>query len=256
MDLGLAAQRVLITGALGDFGRAFVHAFRAEGAAVIATGREPPAEAHIRWPELNGCDYFQLRMDQPAEIREVVAASRPDIVIGNAAVTQPASLLEASLDGWNKLLTVNLTGNMVLGQAAARHFLQIGRGAMVFVSSVVAQTPWPKLGAYPASKAGLEMYARNLALEVAGAGIRVNCVAPGVIDAGMARKQMDRDPRRQERALAQIPCGRFGTVEEVAEAVVWIASPRAAYITGERLLVDGGAALGKPLSTPTHATAS
>ncbi len=117
------------------------------------------------------------------------------------------------------------------------------RGRILFTGSWVGEIPWPEIAAYCVSKAGVRMLARAMARELAGAGIRVNVVAPGIVMAGMARRQYETDPGYARRASVVIPLGEFGTVEQVAAATAFLCSADASYMTGSVLLVDGGASL-------------
>ena len=117
------------------------------------------------------------------------------------------------------------------------------RGKIIFTGSWVGEIPWPEISAYSVSKAGVRMLARAMARELAGRGIRVNVVAPGIVMAGMARRQYETDPDYARRASVVIPLGEFGTVEQVAKATAFLCSPDGDYATGSVLLVDGGASL-------------
>ena len=117
------------------------------------------------------------------------------------------------------------------------------RGQVIFTGSWVGEIPWPEISAYSVSKAGVRMLARSMARELAGRGIRVNVVAPGIVMAGMAKRQYEMDPDYARRASVVIPLGEFGTAEQIAKAVGFLCSPDAEYMTGSVLLVDGGASL-------------
>ena len=114
---------------------------------------------------------------------------------------------------------------------------------MIFTGSWVGEIPWPEITAYSVSKAAVRMLARSMARELAQFGIRVNVVAPGIVLAGMAKRQHDSDPNYARRAAAAIPLGDLGTVEQIAEATAFLCSPSSDYMTGAVLLVDGGASL-------------
>jgi NAD(P)-dependent dehydrogenase (short-subunit alcohol dehydrogenase family) len=145
---------------------------------------------------------------------------------------------------WQAQLAVNLTGCFNLGQAAARLMVVRGRpGKVIFTGSWVGEVPWPEIAAYSVSKAGVRMLARSMARELAQFGIRVNVVAPGMVLAGMAKRQYDSDPNYARRASAAVPLGELGTVEQVAQATAFLCSPNSDYMTGAVLLVDGGASL-------------
>lgn len=246
MELGLEGKRVLITGALGGFGRALVRRFQEEGATVLATGRKPTAEveATLREGFSAAPAYWQLDYSSPESIRAVVAETAPDVVIANAGQTSPVPLHETSPEDWERVLAVNLTGNFLLGKEAANAMAERGGGAILFVGSWAQTVPQRNLGAYGASKAGMKMMALCLAKELAHRQVRINVISPGIIDTGMAARQMNLQPERRERASRVALCGRLGTAEEIADACAFLCSERASYIYGADLLIDGGASLG------------
>lgn len=245
MDLQLKEKTVLITGALGGFGRALVAAFQREGAQVVAAGRqalnEVGNEVAAFGPAVRylSCDYTK-----PETITDMVAQARADIVIANAGLTQPHPISETSLEAWRTVVDVNLTGNFLLGQAASRDLAARGGGVILFIGSWVQTVPQPNVGAYGPSKAGMKMMALCLAKEMAPRGVRINVLSPGIIDCGMAARQMALEPSRRSRAAHVSLCGRLGTAEEIADACLFLCSPRAGFIHGADLLIDGGASLG------------
>jgi NAD(P)-dependent dehydrogenase (short-subunit alcohol dehydrogenase family) len=246
MDLELSGKVVLLTGALGGFGRALIRRFQAEGADVVAAGRETAAAAA---PILAGAfahppRYIRLDYSDAATISTVVAAAAPNIVVANAGLTHSHKVSEVPLAEWEKVVAVNLTGNLLLGQAAGRHLVAKGGGVILFVGSWVQSVPKPNVGAYGPSKAAMKMMALCLAKEFAPHGVRVNVISPGIIDSGMAARQMAAEPARREHASRVTLCGRLGTAEEIADACAFLCSPRASFIIGADLVIDGGASLG------------
>jgi len=145
---------------------------------------------------------------------------------------------ELSLESWDRTIAVNLSGAFYVSRAALPLMAAGGGGAIVSITSVAGHRVWPHDVAYGVSKAGLEMLTKTIAVEYAEQGIRANCVAPGVIDAGMTDVIVDADER--ERLVAMHLLGRMGSAEEVAEAVVWLVSDESAFTTGTTLAVDGG----------------
>ncbi len=245
MDLHLKEKTVLITGAFGGFGRALVTAFRREGAQVVAAGRQPPDEVGDDLATLGpGVSYLRCDYTQPETIVDAVTRARADIVIANAGLTQPHPISEVSLEAWRAVIDVNLNGNFLLGQAASRDLAARGGGVILFIGSWVQTVPQPNVGAYGPSKAGMKMMALCLAREMAPRGVRINVLSPGIIDCGMAARQMAREPSRRSRATHVSLCGRLGTAEEIADACLFLCSPRAGFIHGADLLIDGGASLG------------
>jgi NAD(P)-dependent dehydrogenase (short-subunit alcohol dehydrogenase family) len=167
----------------------------------------------------------------------------PDVAIANAGITHSTPALAVSQDEWAQVLDVNLNGAFHVAQAAAAMVRQERSGVLLFTGSWVGEVPSKGLLPYCVSKAGVQMLARCLALELAPHGIRANVVAPGVLDAGVSAQIFRRFPERRVPFQQIVPLGTLGTAEQVADAFVFLASDAAAYITGTTLLVDGGASL-------------
>lgn len=247
MNLELQDKQCVLTGSFGGLGRAIGQALVAEGARLIATGRQEETEGQKLATEAFGAGVIYRRLDatEPQTLEAVFAGCDPDVVIANSAVTHSHSILDMSAEEWRRVLDVNLTGSFLFAQAAARKMKERGRGSIVFIGSWVQDFPLGGTAAYTVSKSGLKMLMKNMALELAPFGIRVNVVAPGNFNAGMAQRQMEREPARRTAAESRVALGRFGEAHELADAVAFIASERASYITGTTLLVDGGNSLGK-----------
>jgi NAD(P)-dependent dehydrogenase (short-subunit alcohol dehydrogenase family) len=239
---------VALTGAAGDIGHAIALELVRRGAtvAMIDVLSEREAAQRIEAVAAVGeCSYHQADVTDRAAIDTALAAVDPlDVAIGNAGIVDAAPFLEVSQAQWQAQLDVNLTGCFHVGQAAARLMVERGtRGQIIFTGSWVGEIPWPDIAAYCVSKAGVRMLARSMARELAARGIRVNVVAPGIVMAGMARRQYETDPDYARRASVVIPLGEFGTADQVAKATAFLCSPDAEYATGSVLLVDGGASL-------------
>jgi len=239
---------VALTGAAGDIGHAIACELVSRGATVAMIDMQSSGEASDRIEAvaaLGECSYHQADVADRAAIDAVLASVESlDVAIGNAGIVDAAPFLDVSHAQWKAHLDVNLTGCFNVGQAAARLMVERGtRGKIVFTGSWVGEIPWPEISAYCVSKAGVRMLARSMARELAGHGIRVNVVAPGIVMAGMARRQYETDPGYARRASLVIPLGEFGTVEQVAKATAFLCSPDGDYATGSVLLVDGGASL-------------
>jgi NAD(P)-dependent dehydrogenase (short-subunit alcohol dehydrogenase family) len=163
----------------------------------------------------------------------------PGAVVNNAGIVRFGPLLDLSLRDWEQALRVNLTGSFIVARAAARMMATVGAGSIVNIASINGLSAAPFSGSYSASKAAVVMLSQQMALEWAGAGIRVNCVAPGLIDAGMSEPIYD-DPQVRELRQARVPLEKLGSADDVAVAVLYFISDRAAYVTGQTLAVDGG----------------
>jgi NAD(P)-dependent dehydrogenase (short-subunit alcohol dehydrogenase family) len=245
---GLEGLGVAVTGAAGDIGNAIACELAARGARVAMLDRVSEADASGRIAAVaavGSCSYRSLDVTDREALEAALAALDPlDVAIGNAGIVESAPFLELTARQWQAHLDVNLTGCFNVGQAAARLMVERGtQGRILFTGSWVGEIPWPDIAAYCVSKAGLRMLARAMARELAAHGIRVNVVAPGIVMAGMARRQYETDPAYARRASGVIPLGEFGTAEQIGKATAFLCSPDADYMTGSVLLVDGGASL-------------
>jgi NAD(P)-dependent dehydrogenase (short-subunit alcohol dehydrogenase family) len=239
---------IVVTGAAGDLGAAMAHELAGRGARVTMLDRASAEDASARVASVaaaGACSYLQVDVTDRSALERALAGVDPlDAAIGNAGIVEAAPFLEVSAAQWQAHLDVNLTGCFNLGQAAAALMVARGtQGRIVFTGSWVGEVPWPEISAYSVSKAGVRMLARAMARELAGHGIRVNVVAPGIVMAGMARRQYESDPGYARRASLVIPLGQFGTAEQVAKATAFLCSSDSEYMTGSVLLVDGGASL-------------
>ena len=246
-------QTVLITGACGDIGRALAREFARQGARLALCDLMTTEACRELLDELKavGTSALYQRVDVtdvPAMAAFTADVSRElggiDICIANAGIVERGTLVDLSLAAWRRTLEVNLTGCFVTAQAAARTMLESGgNGHIVFISSWVQDHPREGIGAYCASKGGLKMLAKCLALELAPKGIRVNLIAPGWVDAGLTAQGLRDHPERAVEIESQIPMGRLVPAEELARTVRLLCSADAAYLTGTTLLVDGGSSL-------------
>jgi NAD(P)-dependent dehydrogenase (short-subunit alcohol dehydrogenase family) len=164
----------------------------------------------------------------------------PDVVVNNAGIVRFGPLVDLDVADWRAVLEVNLTGTFLVARAAARRWIAEGRpGTIVNLTSINGVAAGPNAGAYGASKAAVALLTSQMALEWGQHGIRVNSVAPGLIDAGMS-SPIYADPATREARESKVPLGRLGTSSDVADMVLFLASERAAYVTGQNLVVDGG----------------
>ena len=163
----------------------------------------------------------------------------PDALVNNAGIVRFGPLLEQSVADFRAVLDVNLTGVFVCATACARRMADAGGGSIVSITSINGIMPGPNAGAYAASKAGINLVSKQMSIEWGAMGIRVNTVAPGLIDGGMSAP-IFADPEFRRRRTEKVPAGRLGVVEDIAKAVLYLCSPEADYITGHQLVVDGG----------------
>jgi NAD(P)-dependent dehydrogenase (short-subunit alcohol dehydrogenase family) len=247
-DGELAGQGAIVTGGLGDIGRAVAAELLRRGASVTLADLRPASEAAAALAELSRFGTVAYRQvdvrDRDAVDRVLDELDPLNIAIGNAGIVEAVPFLEVTERQWRDHLDVNLTGCFHVGQAAARRMVDRSHpGRIVFTGSWVQDVPWPEIAPYCASKAGLRMLARSMARELASHGILVNVVAPGIVDAGLAGHQLRTDPAYAARASKVVPIRRFQTPAQIAQAVAFTCSPAADSMTGSVLLVDGGCSL-------------
>ena len=231
-----------MTGATGGLGRAVALAFSREGArlALLARDRErldALADELEGEPTTVAADVGSWDEAERGVAEAAAALGGFEAVVNAAAIdTSWKPVGELPVEEWDRAIAVNLSGTFYVCRAALPH-LERG-GAIVNFTSVAGLRAWAEDAAYNASKAGVELLTRTIAVEYGPRGVRANCIAPGVIDAGMTDLVVDADERRT--LVAKHPLGRFGFAEEVAEAVVWLASDGSSFTTGATLSVDGG----------------
>jgi 3-oxoacyl-[acyl-carrier protein] reductase len=234
----------LVTGASRGIGRATARALAARGAVVVAAAREDHAEAVASGIRDAGgrADARTLDVTDPAAIEATIADilsryGRLDVLVNNAGITRDQLLLRLKRADWDAVLDTNLTAVAMLTQAVLKPMLKQRAGRIINLTSVVGQSGNAGQANYAAAKAGIIGFTKAIALEVGSRGITVNAVAPGMIDTDMTRALPQ---AAQEAWTEKIPLKRLGTADDVAEAVVFLASDEASYITGHVLAVNGG----------------
>ncbi|HEX5319784.1 MAG TPA: 3-oxoacyl-[acyl-carrier-protein] reductase [Stellaceae bacterium] len=242
-DLG--GQAALVTGASGGIGGAIARALHRAGATVALAGTRRPALDALAAELGAGTPVLTADLSTPeaadALVKDAEAAlGQLDILVNNAGITRDSLALRLRDEDWQAVLDVNLTATFRLTRAALRGMVRRRHGRIVSIASVVGVTGNPGQANYAASKAGMIGMSKSIAAEVATRGITVNCVAPGFIATAMTEKLNN---EQQARIAAAIPAGRMGTPDEIAAAVLFLASAEAAYITGQTLHVNGGMAM-------------
>ncbi len=247
----LKGKVALVTGAGSGIGAAIAIRFAAEGARVVINvhpgGKHNGAdvEAEINRQNEGTAVVIPADIEQRPAIEQMVQQTvakfgRLDIAVNNAGIEFKKPFVDVSDQEWHKVLGVNLYGAFVVAQAAARQMIKQGHaGKLIFISSVHEDIPFPGYTAYCASKGALRMMMRNIAMELAPNKINVNDIAPGAIATPINQKVLD-NPQEKKNALSEIPWGRFGKPEEVANVAVFLASDEADYVTGSTYYIDGG----------------
>lgn len=241
----LTGKAALITGASGGIGGAIARALHGAGARVALSGtREVPLAALAG--ELGEgafvlpCDLSDKDAVEALPKRAVEVLGAVDILVNNAGITRDQLFMRMSDDDWQSVLDVNLTAVMRLSRGVVRGMMKARWGRIVNITSVVGATGNPGQANYVAAKAGLTGMTKSLAAELASRGITANAVAPGFIETAMTEKLND---EQRARILGQVPAGRMGTGDEVASAVLYLASREAGYVTGATVHVNGGMAM-------------
>ena len=245
----LDGKTALVTGAAGDLGKAMAIALAANGAHVIGWDIKSEDEAADALSQIRAQDPVAAILsvdvrDRVAVDAAVAAMPGLDIVCSNAGIVDSAPFLSVTSANWQDHIDINLTGCFHVCQAAARRMVADGRaGRIIMTSSWVGSIPWPEISAYSVSKAGVNMLVKAMARELSPHGILVNAVAPGIVNAGLAGRQFREEPQYAARAGKVIPLGEPGSPDDIGQAVVYLASPATAYMTGSILTLDGGCSL-------------
>lgn len=243
ISFGLAGRVCIVTGAAQGIGEACIRRFAREGAKLVIADIDDARGAALA-SELGGL-YVHCDVGDKAQVDALVAQAmaahgRIDVLVNNAGIFKAADFLEVTEADFDAVLRVNLKGSFLVGQAVAREMARAGKGSIVNMSSVNAVLTIPTISSYNVSKGGINQLTRVMALALADQSVRVNAVAPGTIATELATKAVLTSDEARARILSRTPMKRLGEPSEIADAVAYLASDAASYITGEIVVVDGG----------------
>ncbi len=241
----LQDQVAIVTGGTRGIGKAIALALASQGARVVICGTnkelgEKVAD-ELRKVTAESC-FRQVDLSTPEAVVQFGESvleehGRVDIVVNNAGITRDQLLMKLSARDWDQVITTNLSSIFYLCKTLVRPMLKARQGRIINISSVVGLIGNAGQTNYAAAKAGMIGFSKSLAQEVGSRGITVNCIAPGFIQSDMTDALT---PEHKQAFLSRIPLGRFGSVEDVAQLALFLATPMAAYITGQVFAVDGG----------------
>ncbi len=264
MELGLRGKTALVTGGERGIGREICLSLVREGVTVTygdITLDPGPGSTQQTARDLGGtATATQVDVSQEAHVvawvhNAIVQLGQIDIFISNAGIIEWQPITKITLESWNRILGVNLTGAMLCAREVARHMVERRQGVMLFTSSTIQFNPAYREAAYRVSKTGVQVLAETAAIELAPYGIRVNTVSPGLIDSpnwanGILPKAAS-DPETGQGFMNNIPLGRLGRPEDVGAAFAYLASDKATFATGANIVLDGGFTL-RPLVLVTQ----
>jgi glucose 1-dehydrogenase len=245
----LTGKVAAVTGAATGIGQAIAIAFAEEGASVVVdyVGNESVSAQTVKAIEAMKGKALAVQADisAPGDVerlidKTVAAFGRLDIFVNNAGIEKKFPFVDYPLNEWQKIIAVNLTGPFLCAQAAAKQMIRQGNGGRIInISSIHEDLPMPQNAAYCASKGGLRMLMRTIAVELAPHQITVNNIGPGAVYTPIDR-DVESNPKLDSQILAEIPLGRWGKPEEIAHLAVYLASDDASYVTGSTHFIDGG----------------
>jgi NAD(P)-dependent dehydrogenase (short-subunit alcohol dehydrogenase family) len=245
--LDLTGRVAVVIGGTSGIGRAIAHGLAEAGADVVPTSRRTE-QVDVAAAEIESFGRRSLRVTSDVSdkaslenlLAETVSAfGKVDILVNSAGRTKREPTLDLAEETWNEIMETNLTGTLRACQVFGRHMVDNGYGRIVNIASLSTFVALYEVAAYAASKAAVASLTKSLAVEWAKRGVNVNAIAPGVFRTALNQKLLDESDRGRE-FLTRTPMGRFGQVEELAGAAVFLASDAASFVTGEVLVVDGG----------------
>lgn len=241
----LSGKTALVTGASGGIGAAVARALARQGARVALSGTRRDALDAVAGELGDKAAVYPCDLADMDAVEKLVPAVEEafgplDILINNAGITRDNLFMRLKDEDWDRVIAVDLTAGFRLTRAAVKGMMRRRAGRIIGITSVVGVTGNAGQGNYAAAKAGMIGMSKSLAQEIASRGVTVNCIAPGFIETAMTAALAD---KQREGVLARVPAGRFGTSDDVAAAVVFLASNEASYVTGQTLHINGGMAM-------------
>lgn len=239
----------IVTGGGSGIGYGIAEKFTSNGVLTYITGRNLEKLERAKKALGENCRITQLDMEHlnkfPAFVQNIADKhGRIDTLVNNAGINLKQHFLELSDEAFQKIILTNLTAVFSLSREVAKIMVKQGSGSIVHISSMAAHYGIPKVVGYTAAKTGLEGLAWSMAVDLSPMGVRVNCVAPGYITTPMTKKVFNGDPQRKAKVLDRTPMGKMGNPSDIANAVYFLASEEASFITGEVIKVDGGNSIG------------
>ena len=238
----LENKNIIVTGASGGIGNSIVDKLSHCGANILASGTKIEKLEDLK-KKFNKIKILKFDMSQSDKIEEFIENSSNelggslDCIINNAGITQDNLAIRMSLDEWKRVIDVNLTSTFLMSKFAIKKMLKNKKGKIINITSVVGHTGNLGQANYTASKAGIVAMSKSLSIEYAKKNININCISPGFIKTAMTDKI---DEKFKEMIISKIPSARLGEPEDIANAVIFLASNQSDYINGETLHVNGG----------------
>jgi len=238
----LKDKKIIVTGASGGIGNAIIKKLSEVGANILASGTRIEKLEELK-KNFKNIKILRCDMSESSKIEEFIEnatnelGGNLDCIINNAGIAQDNLAIRMSLDEWKRVIDINLTSTFLLSKFAIKKMLKNKKGKIVNITSIVGHTGNLGQVNYSASKAGIVAMSKSLAIEYSKKNINVNCISPGFIKTAMTDKI---DEKFKEVIISKIPSGRLGTPEDIANAVLFLASTKSDYINGETLHVNGG----------------
>ena len=237
----LENNKIIVTGASGGIGNSIIKRLNDTGAMILASGTRIEKLKELK-DKFNNLKYLKFDISQNDKIEEFIEnASNElgglDCIINNAGITQDNLAIRMGIDEWKKVIDINLTSTFLMSKFAIKKMLKNKRGKIINITSVVGHTGNLGQTNYTASKAGIIAMSKSLAIEYAKKNVNINCISPGFIKTAMTDKI---DEKFKDIIISKIPSGRLGEPEDIANAVLFLASNHSDYINGETLHVNGG----------------